>query len=311
MKPVPHFLDIAPLRLELLERLIERGFFFKRIAREATGRLKSPLCMEKRLVLLFFEPSTRTRTSFSLAAKQLGFDLQQLEPGSMSLVKGEKLIENFLNLGKLGFDVAVVRHPSSGALHFLSRHIGVSLVNAGDGCHAHPSQALLDLMTIKERFGELKGLHVGIVGDVAKSRVARSDIHALRKFGATVSLIGPPHFVPDTLERPGVRVSHDLDGLIKGLDVLVMLRIQTERAAYDPLLSLSWYREAYAITLERFSSLPDHSIVLHPGPVSLGIEMDEEVLKLDRCLSYTQVENGVFARMAVLEWAMEGRGRCC
>lgn len=311
MKNAPHFLAMAPLSLELLERLLERAFFFKRVFKGNSESLKSPLCQGKSLVLLFFEPSTRTRTSFSVAAKRLGFELHTLEPASMSLVKGEKFIENFLNLGKLGFDAAVVRHPSSGALDFLARHVSISLINAGDGCHAHPSQALLDVMTIKEHFGSLKGLTVGIVGDVVKSRVARSGLHALRKFGAKVLLIGPPHFVPDSLSMPGVEVSHDLDGPIQGLDVLMMLRIQTERASYDPLLSLAWYRQTYAITKDRFLRLPSHAIVLHPGPVSLGVEMDEEILKHDRCLSYVQVENGVFARMAILEHVMEGRSKCC
>lgn len=310
MESVPHFLAIAPLSLELLERLLERAFFFKRAAKENPGDPKNSLCQGKRVVLLFFEPSTRTRSSFSVAARRLGFETLALEPASMSLVKGEKLIENFLNLGKLGFDAAIVRHPSSGALEFLSRHITMSLINAGDGCHAHPSQALLDVMTIQEHFGSLKGLTVGIVGDVAKSRVARSGLHALRKFGAKVLLIGPPHFVPEVLNMPGVKVCHDLDGQIQGLDVLMMLRIQTERATYDPLLSQAWYRESYAITQDRFCRLPSHAIVMHPGPVSLGVEMDEEILKHERCLSYVQVENGVFARMAILEYIMEGRSRC-
>jgi len=310
MNNIPHFVDIASINQDTIAYLIDRSFFFKS-TQKTHDRDSIAKYNGKGLILLFLEPSTRTRVSFRRAALKLAFDIQMLDPNTSSLIKGEKFVENFLNLEKLGFEIAVVRHARSGALHFLKPFVTISLVNAGDGCHEHPSQALLDLVTIKEKMGNLKGLRVGIVGDIIRSRVARSDIQVLKKFGSEVFLIGPPHFVTKAFESLGTNVLYEYGDILKTLDVVIMLRIQTERIEYDPLLSLSWYRENYAMTLERFGSLSTHAIMLHPGPVSLGVEMDEEVLHEKRCLSYEQVENGIYARMAVFDWIMQGRKNKC
>lgn len=258
--------------------------------------------------LLFSEPSTRTRSSFELAARKLGAEVLVLSAASSSLLKGESLLDTVLNLEAMGVDFFVVRHELPGALEQVASRAKASLINAGDGAHEHPTQALLDLFTLRERKKSLKGLKVVIVGDILHSRVARSNIHALKKFGARVTVCGPSSLIPAGIERLGVSVSHDLDSAIAGAGAVNVLRLQLERQNQNLISSLTDYYQSYGLTPERLSKA-DGCLVLHPGPMNRGVEISSEAADGPNSVILDQVRNGVLIRMAVLSLLDEWRAR--
>jgi aspartate carbamoyltransferase catalytic subunit len=261
----------------------------------------------KRLVLLFYEPSTRTRTSFEFAAKALGATTTLITASSSSIEKGESLIDTGWTVTSLGADIIVMRHPNSGAPYLLSRFIPVPVVNAGDGLHQHPSQALLDALTITNHKRRLKGLRVVIVGDIFHSRVARSNAELLSKCGAEVVLCGPQDLVPNIAATiaPGVSVSHDLDAALRGADVVMSLRIQKERLA-GKQIGLEEYIASFQITPQRMRVAKPDAIVMHPGPIVRGLELANEVADGPQSCVHEQVANGIKMRMAILATVMKG-----
>jgi len=287
--------DISPEEIELI---LETAAGFK----DVLGRdiKKVPALRGKTTVNLFYEPSTRTRTSFEVAAKRLSTDVINIATSTSSVVKGETLLDTAKTVLALGADIVVIRHSCSGTPHFLARNIDASVVNAGDGTNEHPTQALLDLFTIQEKKGSIKGLEVAIVGDILHSRVAKSDIYALTKLGANVRLIGPPTLVPDCLKDLGVRVYFDMNAGLEGVDVIMMLRIQLERQGKGFFPSTHEYFRNWGLTAARVSRAKDDAIIMHPGPMNRGIEIASEVADSDRSVILDQVTNGIAVRMAVL-----------
>jgi len=254
----------------------------------------------KTAVNLFFEPSTRTRTSFELAEKRLSLDVLNLSVTTSSVVKGESLIDTALNVQALGADFMVIRHSSSGAAHLLSKNVNASVINAGDGINEHPTQALLDAFTIKEKIGKIEGLKIAIVGDILHSRVAKSNIYLLTKFGAEVRLIGPPTLVPQELEKLGVKVFHDMDSGLDGVNVVMALRIQMERQGKGFFPSTLEYSKNWGLTSERLFKADKDAIVMHPGPINRGVEVASDVADGPRSVILEQVTNGLAVRMAVM-----------
>ena len=261
---------------------------------------KVPALRGKTTVNLFYEPSTRTRTSFEVAAKRLSTDVINIATSTSSVVKGETLLDTAKTVLALGADIVVIRHNCSGTPHFLARNIDASVVNAGDGTNEHPTQALLDLFTIKEHKGGIQGLEVAIVGDILHSRVAKSDIYALMKLGAKVRLIGPPTLVPDCLKELGVSIYSDMNAGLEGVDVIMMLRIQLERQVKGFFPSTHEYFRNWGLTVARVSRAKEDAIIMHPGPMNRGIEIASEVADSARSVILDQVTNGIAIRMAVL-----------
>jgi aspartate carbamoyltransferase catalytic subunit len=261
---------------------------------------KVPTLRGKTVAMLFFEPSTRTKLSFDRAARALSADTMAFSPTGSSLSKGESLKDTALTLLAMGPHALVVRHRSTGAPWRIAEWTGVPTVNAGDGAHQHPTQGLLDALTIRQRFGTLDGLRIGIVGDLRHSRVARSDVAAFTTLGADVTLIGPRTMQPPFIDDWQVTVSEDLDVLLGDLDVVYLLRIQTERGAGAVFPSVAEYVRRYGMTVERADRLGPDAVVMHPGPMNRGVEIDPSVADGERSLITTQVRNGVAVRMAVL-----------
>ncbi|MBI4597184.1 MAG: aspartate carbamoyltransferase catalytic subunit [Candidatus Omnitrophica bacterium] len=264
---------------------------------------KVPALRGKTIVNLFFEPSTRTRTSFELAAKRLSADIVNIAAAGSSLSKGETVLDTVRNLEAMKVDVLVVRHAAAGVPHLIAQHAASSVINAGDGAHEHPTQALLDLFTMHEKKGRVTGLQVSIIGDIAHSRVARSNIWGLTKLGARVTLCGPPTLIPPHVEQlgqGGVRVTHQLEEAIRGADVLMLLRIQHERQEAQLVPSLREFRLHYGITRERLASAKPDVLIMHPGPVNRGVELDSDVADGPYSVILDQVTNGLAVRMAVL-----------
>lgn len=261
---------------------------------------KVPALRGRVVVNLFYEPSTRTRTSFELAAKALSADVVNIAVASSSVVKGESLVDTARTLQALGADYVVIRHSSAGAPHLLSRTIPAHVVNAGDGADEHPTQGLLDLYTIRRHKGRIAGLRVLIVGDILHSRVARSNFWGLLKLGACVAVAGPPGLMPPGLEGVGVRYWRDLDEALGWAQVVNVLRIQKERMQRGYLPSLREYRQRWGLTAERARRLAPDALIMHPGPANVGVEIDEEVVVDPRSTIQEQVTNGVAVRMAVL-----------
>ena len=255
---------------------------------------------------LFFEASTRTATSFTLAEQRVGADVISFAPGASSLGKGETIADTALTLHGIGVRVIVVRHQESGFARRLADAFEGNVVNAGDGTHAHPTQALLDLMTLRQEFGHFDGLRVAIVGDILHSRVARSNIVGMRMLGIDVTLVGPPTLLPPEFARSGVRIERDLDAVLPRVDAVMMLRIQRERITGGLLASLDDYTQRYQLNRARLRSLGASAIILHPGPYNRGVELTDEVLDDPRSRYVAQVHNGVFVRMAVLDLLVNG-----
>jgi aspartate carbamoyltransferase catalytic subunit len=298
-----HLLDLERLTPDEVRLLLDTAALFK----EATNgcRSKLGLLAGRSIVNLFFENSTRTRTSFSLAARRLGADVIDFTAASSSLSKGESFIDTAKNLEAMGIDAVVVRHATPGTPHLLSQYLDVGVINAGDGPHEHPTQGLLDMFSIRERRGDLKGATVGLVGDIAHSRTARSNIWGLMKLGAHVILCGPPTLVSDRWREIGVEVSHDLDAIIPRCDVLNLLRIQFERQNTRPFPSVREYAHLYAMTGERLRRAKPDLLILAPGPINRGVEVTAEVADCGQSLILDQVTNGLAVRMAVL-WLLCG-----
>lgn len=265
-----------------------------------------PILTGRRIVLLFYEASTRTRVSFEMAAKALGATTYLVHATASSIEKGESLLDTGLTLRAMGAETIVIRHPSSGAPHFLARHLDIPIINAGDGMHEHPSQALLDAFTILEATQRIRGLRIAVIGDIYHSRVARSDIHLLRRLGAEITLSGPPELVPDvavTLE-PGLKLTRDVDEAISGADVIMLLRVQKERLGGLPLF-VERYIAEYQITPQRMARAKPDALVMHPGPMVRGMELTDAVADGARSLVLRQVKNGVPVRMAILARALQ------
>jgi len=267
---------------------------------------KVPTLRGKTVINLFFEPSTRTRTSFEIAGKRLSADVINIVGSSSSTVKGENLIDTALNLEAMHPDIMIVRHALSGAAEMISQFIECPIINAGDGYHEHPTQALLDLYTIRESKRNLEGLNVVIVGDIAHSRVVRSNIYAMKTMGMNVKLIGPPTMIPLEIEKMGVSVGYYLEDAIPNADVIMMLRLQKERQSKYLLSSIREYSNLYCLTSKFLEKAKDDVLIFHPGPVNRGIEISLDVMESDRSLILNQVTNGVALRMALMYLVLGG-----
>lgn len=261
---------------------------------------KVPTLRGKTIVNLFFEASTRTRMSFELAEKRMSADVLNFSVPTSSTVKGESVLDTAKNILAMKVDCFVLRHPAPGVPHLLARKLPVCVINAGDGAHEHPTQALLDLYTIREEKGHIDGLTVVIIGDIAHSRVARSNIWGLRRLGADVRLCGPPTLIPPGIEKMGARVFYSIDRALREVDVIMMLRIQKERQTNGLFPSLSEYREFFSLTEERINLARQDALIMHPGPVNWGIEMPARIADSERSVILNQVANGIAVRMAVL-----------
>jgi aspartate carbamoyltransferase catalytic subunit len=296
--PSKDLLDIESLSEEEVGIVLESAASFKEIGTRAIKKV--PTLRGRTVVNLFFEPSTRTRVSFEIAAKRLSADTINVSVSGSSISKGETLLDTVKNLQAMAPDVIVVRHPASGAPYFIASRVAASVVNAGDGMHEHPTQALLDAFTIRERKGTLSGLKVAIVGDLAHSRVFRSNLRLLTRMGSEVVVAGPPTLIPPELSRLGVRVATSIEDALEGADVIMMLRVQKERmeGAYFP--SVREYFRFFALTRARVERAKPDVIILHPGPINRGLEIESAVADGPYSLILDQVANGVAVRMAVL-----------
>jgi aspartate carbamoyltransferase catalytic subunit len=294
-----HLLSIADLDRASIEELLDlSGHFLEVTQREIP---KVPALRGKVVVSLFYEDSTRTRISFETAAKRLSCDVMSFSIGSSSVQKGESLRDTVQTIEAMGIDAVVLRHPAAGAPHRVASWVDASVVNAGDGCHEHPTQALLDALTLRRHLGaDLGGARVAIVGDILHSRVARSTASALATLGATVTLVGPPTLLPASLDGWPVTASHDLDAVLPDADVVYLLRIQHERRNASLFPSLREYTARYGLTVGRAAQLRKDALVMHPGPMNRGVEIAAEVAEGPASLITEQVTNGVAVRMAVL-----------
>jgi aspartate carbamoyltransferase catalytic subunit len=293
-----HLLGLQDLSAEDIELVLDTARSFKEVS--SRDIKKVPALRGKTVVMLFFEPSTRTRISFELAAKRLSADTLNIAISVSSTTKGETLLDTARNIEAMNVDLMVVRHGTSGAPFILAEGLKCSVVNAGDGCREHPTQALLDLFTLKEKFGRIKGLRVGIVGDILHSRVARSNIWGLTKLGAKVTVCGPATLMPRGIEAMGVEVCYDIRKLIKNSDALITLRLQKERQQDKFLPSLREYGRLFGINQEKLAEGSNDLIVMHPGPTNRGVELSAEVADGKQSVILDQVTNGVAVRMAVL-----------
>ncbi len=297
-----HLLGVEDLSAEDIRFVLRTARGFEDVSTRSVKKV--PALRGKVVVNLFFEPSTRTKNSFYLAASRLSADGLDASSTGSSTSKGETLRDTARNIEAMGVDVIVCRHDQSGAAHLVANAVDCSVVNAGDGQHEHPTQGLLDLYTIGRRLGrddfDLRGLTVAIVGDIAHSRVARSNIHGLKKLGADVLLVGPPTLLPRTFERLGCEVHHDLDAVLHRVDVINMLRVQFERISGQAFPSVREYTDRYGLTTERLKRTRDPVVVMHPGPVNRGLEIDTAVADAPCSAILEQVANGLAVRMATL-----------
>jgi aspartate carbamoyltransferase catalytic subunit len=299
-------LDIRSLDPAEIQTILDTAASMKEIA----GReiKKVPALRGKTVVNLFLEPSTRTRTSFEIAGKWLSADVVNVSGSSSSVTKGETLMDTARNIEAMSPDCVVIRHAASGAPHMLARALRCAIINAGDGMHEHPTQALLDLLTIRDKRGHLDGLSVAIVGDIAHSRVARSNISGMRKMGMGVTVAGPPTLIPPGIEELGVKVAYRLEDAIRDVDVIMMLRLQQERMVANYIPSLREYSRLYGLSLDKLRGARHDVLIMHPGPVNRGVEMSPEVADGPYSVILEQVANGVAVRMALLYLLLGGKG---
>mgnify|MGYP001003416405 CR=1 FL=1 len=298
--------SIAELSAEEITFLLDTAAAFREVG--SRDIKKVPSLRGKTLVNFFAEPSTRTRVSFELAALRLSADVINISANSSSLTKGETLKDTARNIEALHADLIVLRHSSAGAAQFLAERLNACVINAGDGAHAHPTQALLDTFTIRERRGTIEGLHVAIIGDILFSRVARSNIYALLKLGAKVTLVGPSTLVPRCFEKMGVRVTHKIEDVLEEADVVNLLRIQHERQRKEYFPSLGEYTAFFGLTRERAARLKPDALIMHPGPINRGVEIDSDIADSGRSVILDQVTNGLAVRMAALYLCAAARG---
>jgi len=300
-----HLLGIKDLNTEDIQLILNTAGQFKEVLQRPVKKV--PTLRDVNIVNLFYENSTRTRISFELAEKRLSADVVNFTVSSSSAAKGETLLDTVNNILSMKVDMVVMRHSASGAPHFLAKHIDAAIINAGDGINEHPTQALLDAFSMKERLGKLEGIKVAIIGDIMHSRVALSNIYLLKKMGAEVVVSGPPTLIPRYLqEAMGVRVEYNIDKALAWCDVANVLRIQLERQNQPLFSSLREYNLAYGITKERLSKLTKEIVIMHPGPINRGVEMDSDVADGQQSIILDQVENGVAVRMACL-YLLTGR----
>ncbi|RMG05127.1 MAG: aspartate carbamoyltransferase catalytic subunit [Nitrospirae bacterium] len=300
-----HLLSTKDLSREEITLILDTAHGFRDVLERDIKKV--PALRGKTVVNLFFEPSTRTRTSFEVAAKRLSTDVINFSVSTSSVVKGESLIDTARTIQALGADFVVVRHSSSGVPHLLSEQMDASIINAGDGINEHPTQALLDAFTIREKKGAVTGLKVAIVGDIVHSRVAKSNIPCLRSLGAEVRLIGPPTLVPDAFREDGVEVYYSMEDGLHDVDVIMMLRVQMERQDSGFFPTLDEYFRLWGLTEERVRLAKPDAIVMHPGPMNRGVEIDSRVADSERAVILDQVTNGIAVRMAVL-YLLGGKG---
>jgi len=298
-----HLLGIKSLSPEDIELIFQTADNFKEVINRPIKKV--PSLRDLTIANLFFENSTRTKLSFELAEKRLSADVINFSASASSVKKGETLIDTVNNILAMKVDMVVMRHPNPGAPIFLSKHITASIVNAGDGAHEHPTQALLDAYSIREELGNVKGKNIVIVGDILHSRVALSNIFCLQKLGAKVTVCGPPTLIPKYIESLGVEVEYSMDKALSKTDIVMMLRIQLERQGKDGkqvnyFPSLREYHLQYGLTLDRLERLNHSPIIMHPGPINRGVEISSSVADSSKSLILNQVENGVAIRMAVL-----------
>ena len=298
MLSVRHLLGIKDLLKEDIELILHTADNFLDVINRPIKKV--PSLRDITIVNLFFENSTRTRLSFELAEKRLSADVINFSATSSSVSKGETLIDTVNNILAMKVDMVVMRHPKPGAAHFLSQHVNAKIINAGDGAHEHPTQALLDAFSIRRKLGTLKGVKVAIVGDILHSRVALSNIFCLKKMGAEVIVCGPPTLIPRNIESIGVRVEHDLKKALKWCDVANMLRIQMERQDINYFPSIREYSMQYGLNKEVLNSLNKEILIMHPGPINRGVEISSELADSNHSIILQQVENGVAIRMAAL-----------
>ena len=291
-------LGIIDLPKEEIDLILDTAESFKEISTRTIKKV--PTLRGKTVITLFFEASTRTRTSFEIAAKRLSADTINISASTSSVVKGETLIDTARNLESMNPDIIIIRHSAAGAAHILAGLLEQSIINAGDGAHEHPTQALLDMLTIREKKGSIKGLRIAIVGDIAHSRVARSNIYGLTKMGADVAICGPAMMMPRDIDQMGVSVYYNMGDAIKDADVVMMLRMQLERQEKTLFPSLREYTNLFSLNRDNIKLAKDDVIVMHPGPINRGIEITPEIADGPHSVILEQVTNGVAVRMALL-----------
>jgi aspartate carbamoyltransferase catalytic subunit len=301
-----HLLSVDQLSSEDITRILDTAESFREVGTRVIKKV--PALRGRTVVNLFYENSTRTRISFELAAKRLSADVINFSTGGSSVTKGESLKDTALTLEAMGADAIVIRHSSSGAPLTLSKWVGASVLIAGDGTHEHPTQALLDLFTIREHAPSFEGLELAIVGDVRHSRVARSLTKAMATMGGRVTLVGPPTLIPPEAVAWGAAISHDLDAVLPKLDVCYMLRVQRERQRQQFFPSVREYSRLFGLSSRRAEALPEHAVVMHPGPMNRGVEIASDVADLPRAVITDQVTNGIAVRMSLLYLILGGEG---
>lgn len=291
-------LGLEQLSREEIEYILDTARSFKEISTRPVKKV--PALRGKTIVNLFFEPSTRTKTSFELAGKRLSADVLNFEVSTSSVSKGETIVDTARNIEAMKVDCFIVRHSVSGAPYLISKSVKSAVINAGDGCHEHPTQALLDLFTVQEIFGRISGIRIAIIGDIFHSRVARSNIWGFTKLGAKVTVCGPPTLIPSGIEKTGVSVSYSVSDAVKNADIVYLLRLQKERQQENFFPSYSEYRNFFGFDLKKFAFLKNKFYLMHPGPMNRGLEISTESAEMENSLILQQVTNGIAVRMAVL-----------
>tara|TARA_B100001540_G_scaffold251029_1_gene227127 strand:+ start:182 stop:1111 length:930 start_codon:yes stop_codon:yes gene_type:complete len=293
-----HFISLKDTPKEDIMLLIETGFSFREVLERPVKKV--PTLSGKNILNLFFENSTRTRMSFELAEKRLSADVSNFSASSSSLNKGETFRDTVQNIQVMKVDCIVMRHPSPGSSFQITNFVDSIIVNAGDGCHEHPTQAMLDVMSLYERFKTFKNLKVAIIGDILHSRVALSNIYALTTLGVEVTLCGPPHLIPVGIKELGVNINHNIDEVLEWADAVNILRIQRERMGIGLIPSIREYREIFGVTKERVQNLKKELVIMHPGPINRGVELDGDIADSENSIILDQVLNGVAMRMSIL-----------
>lgn len=302
-----HLLGIQNLTASEITTVLDTAESFYEISTREVKKV--PTLIGKTIINLFFEPSTRTRSSFELAAKRLSADIVNFNLNASSAAKGETFKDTILNLEAMNPDAIIIRHSCSGASHYASTFSQSNIINAGDGSHEHPTQALLDAFTMRQEKKDFQNLKVVIVGDILHSRVARSNIFLLRKMGARITLVGPPSLLPEEFKKFGVEIDFNLDHAVKGADVIMMLRIQMERQTKNFFPSVREYRNLYSLSAQRFGRAKKNAIIMHPGPINRGVELTADMADCAKSVILKQVENGIAVRMAVLYLLLGGKDR--
>ena len=293
-----HFISLKDTPKEDMMRLIETGLSFREVLDRPIKKV--PTLSGKNILNLFFENSTRTKMSFELAEKRLSADVTNFSASSSSLNKGETFRDTVQNIQVMKVDCIVIRHPAPGSSLQLTNFVDSIIVNAGDGCHEHPTQAMLDVMSLYEKFNTFKDLKVAIIGDILHSRVALSNIYALTRLGVEVTLCGPPHLIPVGIEELGVSINYNVDEVLDWADAVNVLRIQRERMGIGLIPSVREYREVFGVTKERVENLKKELVIMHPGPINRGVELDGDVADSENSIILNQVLNGVAMRMSIL-----------